>query len=507
MPLPGRVVEGRRTRAALFTRPIKNLAAWAALLGSLAGCGGTEPRIPTTLNLNSNSVAFTSLGQTQQLSPSIADQDGNPLQDASVTWSSSNEEVASVTQDGVVAAEGRGTATITATAGSASATAQVTVVQTPAQLEKISGDVQTVTAGELLGAPLVVQVNDALGHPIPGAVVNFAVSAGGGRVSSPVSTTGADGRASTLVTVGTGAGLPQGISARLPNTTISASFTATAEALPSTYTIEIQYLTAATPAQEEAFTEARLRWESVIFGDVEDGLLQTSAGDCGADSPAVDRIIDDVLILVSLEPIDGPGGVLAGAGPCYIRDPGDLTILGTMFFDTDDLAMLEADGFLTDVVRHEMGHVLGFGTLWSFQGLLAGASLPPDNGTDPHFTGNQGREAFELTGGATYTAGLKVPVENTGGEGTADSHWRESVFDNELMTGFIGAGVNPLSIVTLASLADQGYLVNLAGADTYSLVQALRAFGSQPKLQLKNDIVRRPVRKVDSRGRITGMLR
>ena len=107
----------------------------------------------------------------------------------------------------------------------------------------------------------------------------------------------------------------------------------------------------------------------------------------------------------------------------------------------------------------------------------------------------------------TYIEGAKVPVENMGGVGTADGHWRESVFGSELMTGFIGAGQSPLSIVTLASLADQGYGVDLATADPYSLLLSLRAFGSQPKLRLMNDILRGPIRKVDSRGRVTGVIR
>ena len=62
-----------------------------------------------------------------------------------------------------------------------------------------------------------------------------------------------------------------------------------------------------------------------------------------------------------------------------------------------------------------------------------------------------------------------VPVENTGGEGTADGHWRESVFKNELMSGFIAASGNPLSRLTAASLQDLGYKVNLSAAEPYSL--------------------------------------
>ena len=31
-----------------------------------------------------------------------------------------------------------------------------------------------------------------------------------------------------------------------------------------------------------------------------------------------------------------------------------------------------------------------------------------------------------------------VPVENTGGPGTSDSHWRETVFRSEMMTDSLG---------------------------------------------------------------------
>ena len=92
------------------------------------------------------------------------------------------------------------------------------------------------------------------------------------------------------------------------------------------------------------------------------------------------------------------------------------------------------------VILHEMGHVLGFGTIWSDLSLLADPSL--SGGTDPHFTGAQAIAAFNAIGGATYIASAKVPVEDMGGEGTADAHWRESVFGNELMTGFVEASTN-----------------------------------------------------------------
>ena len=67
-----------------------------------------------------------------------------------------------------------------------------------------------------------------------------------------------------------------------------------------------------------------------------------------------------------------------------------------------------------------------------------------------------------------------VPVENTGGAGTVDSHWRESVFTTEIMTGFVSpvGTPNPLSRITLASLADMGYDVNYGAADSFRLSTA-----------------------------------
>ena len=35
-----------------------------------------------------------------------------------------------------------------------------------------------------------------------------------------------------------------------------------------------------------------------------------------------------------------------------------------MSFDTADLAQMAADGTLVDVITHEMGHVIGIGTIW-----------------------------------------------------------------------------------------------------------------------------------------------
>lgn len=65
--------------------------------------------------------------QTASLTATVLDDQGRPMEDATVTWSSSGSDVASVDADGVVTARAVGGATITATSGAASGSAEVTV--------------------------------------------------------------------------------------------------------------------------------------------------------------------------------------------------------------------------------------------------------------------------------------------------------------------------------------------------------------------------------------------
>ncbi|MFL5538522.1 MAG: leishmanolysin-related zinc metalloendopeptidase, partial [Longimicrobiaceae bacterium] len=146
------------------------------------------------------------------------------------------------------------------------------------------------------------------------------------------------------------------------------------------------------------------------------------------------------------------------------------------------------------------------GSLWASQGLLHNpVSGNGSAATDTYFSGVNGIAGFDAIGGATYTGGLKVPVENTGGSGTQNAHWRESVLKNELMTGYLNPGSNPLSLVTVRSLQDLGYTVNPGAADAFSLNLSLRGSitGTQGGLKLENDVYTGPRWSIDRRGRKT----
>ena len=70
---------------------------------------GTEP-VVTTITLNTSSIFLDALGATFQLTASLTDQNGEPITDQSAAWSSSDEQVATVSTTGLVTAVGNGTA-------------------------------------------------------------------------------------------------------------------------------------------------------------------------------------------------------------------------------------------------------------------------------------------------------------------------------------------------------------------------------------------------------------
>jgi hypothetical protein len=481
------------------------------LLLAAAACngGGSDPGVPTEITLSSTDVTLAAVGQNLQLTATVLDENGDPLPEAPVVWESGDPAVVSVSGSGLLIGQGPGTAEVTATAGEANSAATV-IVQSTASLTLQEGNGQTAASGVAVPTPPAVRVRDASNAPVPGVSVRFQAGTASGTVSGETQTTGADG----IARVGSWRLGSAGINTL--NATVEGAqlggepvqFIATT-ANASGYNITVRYLSDLTNAQLLAFAEAELRWESLVTGDLPDVNDNLAANECGP-NPATSGPFDDLTIFVTIQTIDGPGAVLGQAGPCFVRIPGDLTVVGRMQFDVEDVELLEDEGSLQAVILHEMGHVLGFGTLWGpqFFDLLQDPSdpdpVPPL--ADTHFTGAQALAAFNAAGGTTYT-GAKVPVMNIGGAGTVNSHWRDEVFDPELMTGFLGAGPTPLSAISVRSLQDLGYTVSVAGADPFTLSPALRIAGQQRGRQLTNDIIGDPVRRITADGRVVGVIR
>lgn len=232
---------------------------------------------------------------------------------------------------------------------------------------------------------------------------------------------------------------------------------------------------------------------------------------CGND-PRFDQYadtIDDLRIVAAVGEIDGPRGTLGQARFCGLRLESTLPYYGMMEFDVADLDRLESSGDLEEVILHEMGHVLGIGTLWSHFGLLRDPASEAE-APDTRFTGPLAIEAFDEAGGTGYE-GAKVPVENTGGRGTRNGHWRQTVLVTELMTGYLTEGASvpsPLSAITIQSLADLGHTVDPMVADPYRLpgADAARLIEPGRLISYGDDIRRGPVVIVDADGRIVRVI-
>jgi len=380
----------------------------------------------------------------------------------------------------------------------------------PGSVELAAGDNQGAMGGTSLPIRPSVRVKDAAGNPAAGKTVTFAVTGGGGSVTGATVTTDANGIATVgSWIIGAQAG-PNTLTATVAGTFINNPVSFRAISCEggggSGYAITLCLTTPMTPSQRTAFVNAAARWGGLITGDLEDVEAQIDAGDCDETAPSLDMIIDDLVIFAGIEEIDGPGEVLGSAGPCYIRT-GSLSVIGVMRFDLADMASLESDGQFGLVITHEMGHVLGIGSLWASKGLLHNpvSGNSGNAATDTYFSGVNGIAGFDAIGGATYTGGQKVPVDNTGGPGTQNSHWRESVLNNELMTGYLDVGSNPLSLLTVRSLQDLGYTVNTALADPLSLNLSLHASiaGTNGRLKLENDVYTGRRWSIDRHGRKT----
>jgi len=389
-------------------------------------------------------------------------------------------------------------------------------------IQKFLGDNQTALVAYATNIrPAVRILNGAV--PVAGVAVTFAVTGGGGSITgNAVVTTNTNGVAqvgSWVVGAGAGANALTATGAGSYSGSNNVAFAATGQT--GQYHVEVRNVGPAfTPAVQAAFDAAAAHWESIIYGDQANVPINTNNA-CGL-GVTINQTVDDVIILARFDSIDGPGQILGSAGACSIRTSNGLTIYGAMQFDTADVAGLIASGSLNAVILHEMGHVLGFSSgTWNTQAgitqqrvcaqLLTSGNPPFVTHPDTHFDCTQSgatnfaRAAFDSIGGTTYSGGLKVPLENcTGvpascGAGTYNSHWRESTFGNELMTGYLNNGANPLTLLTIASFQDEGYLVNYAAAEAYSHVFPAAGMMSNTRINLGDDRFNVPIDVVDDR--------
>ncbi len=202
--LPGRVVRWKSRTPAVAT--VDSIA------GLVTGVSpGTSVVVATSEGISDSVVATVSaapvnsvvlspnvsqlhVGQTQQITATVTDVNGNPVSNPTVTFGSSNTGIASISSStsttAQILAAGAGTATITGTSGAKSGTATIIVSQVPVDSVHVAAPQDTLTVGHQ--ETLTATAYDSSGNVITGRAITWSTS------NSAVATVSAGGVVTTL---------------------------------------------------------------------------------------------------------------------------------------------------------------------------------------------------------------------------------------------------------------------------------------------------------------------
>jgi hypothetical protein len=514
-------------------------SALVAAILLLTSCGSNSTAVvgdAASVELSADSIDFSSLNATTDLNAVARDAGGTVLS-ANIAWTTGSSAVATVSNAGVVTAQGNGVTNVIATTGTVADTAIVTVQQVAATLTLSPDTLRLGSVGDT--ATIGRTVRDAGGSTMTGVPVTFATvnpsvatvvvatgrvtaeANGATTITAQVAPGGANLTKSIRVEVGgslapaylvggyvgtaytdqvgpangAGGAFTYSITAgALPNGLAISSSTAQITGMPSapgvfffevqatngTLTLSERFaITISTkassafnlfvsynggllphPNARTALSGALARLENIITGDAGTTSTYPPTGLTPTQCQLIDAsllngaVIEDIAILMSIGPMDGPSNTLARAGPCgYGRQTLPAVISGQLKIDEADASGSVA--FLQEIILHEIGHVLGIGTLWFDS--TTGVGTPT-----VRYSGTNGVAEWTTLGGAAGG----VPLEPDIG-----AHWHEAVFNGEIMTPQAeGPGTpQPFSRLTIGTLLDLGFGAVLGQADAYTL--------------------------------------
>src|SRR5207253_1403744 len=182
-PLSGRTVTWSSSTPAVATVSSSGLVSGvtpgsATITATSEGKSGTSSVTVTNVPVATVEVtppsASVQAGQTVQLTGTPRDAGGNPLSGRTVTWSSSNTAVATVSNSGLVSGVTPGSATITATSEGKSGTSAITVTPVPVASVDVTPPSASVQAGQTV--QLTATPRDAGGDPLSGRTVTWSSS-------------------------------------------------------------------------------------------------------------------------------------------------------------------------------------------------------------------------------------------------------------------------------------------------------------------------------------------
>ena len=173
----------------------------------------------------------------------------------------------------------------------------------PTTLTKVSGDTQTGLPSTALANPFVVEVKDGKTTPktFAGVPVTFAVTGGGGTLSTTSTTTDATGRAQTTLTLGTTSG----------TNTVTATVTHAGRTLTQTFTAESGSPPTFTSAATFSVAENTTAVGTVVATDADSQDRVTGYTLSGADSAKFAITNAGVLTFAAAPDYDAPGDLVS----------------------------------------------------------------------------------------------------------------------------------------------------------------------------------------------------
>ena len=189
---------------------------------------------------------------------------------------------------------GANTVTVSVTGIQAQQTFNAEGIRIPLAFWIISGFDQKGLIGEALPKPIVVEMRDQSGEPLPGAQVTFAVTSGGGTLSVTSTTTDSDGRAESTLTLGPNPG-PNSVTVSVTGIQEEQTVTAIAELPPIPQDVNM----------DDAVNILDLVFVASALGDEGQGLVADVNGDGVVnilDLVSVAGALGDVAAAPSLHP-------------------------------------------------------------------------------------------------------------------------------------------------------------------------------------------------------------
>lgn len=157
--------------------PVCRSAAHLAALTLCLGCGSAnggdgDPPPVATVTVAPPSASIV-VGATTQLTATLRDAQGNVLTGRSVTWSSDNGGIASVSTSGLVQGEANGMTTVRATSEGRSGSSQITVTTTPPPVASVVVAPATASVTVNGTTQLTATAYDGQGNALPGRPITW----------------------------------------------------------------------------------------------------------------------------------------------------------------------------------------------------------------------------------------------------------------------------------------------------------------------------------------------